>query len=79
MIDHAMVVLFVGLPLTGLILWIVDTLILDPLHKRNSWQPNRRTCPTCGARTSASRLVAPAPPPIAPQGQTPPAPPLPQS
>jgi len=60
---------------------------LEESHERNSWlgkmkrkqaeqreQPNMRTCPTCGARTSASPLAAPAPPPIAPQGSTRPAP-----
>jgi len=39
---------------------------LEALYKRYAWRPNQRTCPTCGARTLANRLVAPAPPPLAP-------------
>ena len=52
--------------------------VLGPSTKER-WHPNMRTCPTCGARTSASRLVAHAPPPIAPQDSIPPAPPHPQT
>ena len=77
MIDHAMIVLFVGLPIAGLIFWAMDAL-LEPFLSRNRWRPNMRTCPTCGARTSAHLAAAHALPPIAPQDSTPPAPPLPQ-
>ena len=74
MIDHAMILLFVGLPIGGLFCWLLFDVLLEPWLNRNAWRPNMKTCPTCGARTSASRLVAHAPPPIVPQGSTPPAP-----
>ena len=77
MIDHAMLVLFVGLPIAGLLCRVLDVL-MEPLHKRNLWQANMKPCPTCGARTSASQLAAHAPLSTAPQSPTPPAPLSPQ-
>ena len=85
LIKYVIYILCVGLAVRALY-WLED------FHERNSWlgkmkrkqaeereQANMRTCPTCGARTSANRLVAHAPPHFAPQDSTPPARPHPQT
>jgi hypothetical protein len=74
MIDHLIISCVVGLVVGGLFCHVVFDVLLGPFLSRHSWQANRKRCPSCGARTSASRLAAPAPLPTARQDLPPPAP-----